>query len=484
MEASRAIMFRNLMQTMLKNIRDWIDKMITPNNVKKALQIDVALSSAMVTALETWAKMYTNESDWLDDYVKSLNLAASISNEIAGNVTLEMKVDISGSERATYLAKQFEQVMASMQTVMEYGLAKGGLIFKPYVKGTELAVDYVQADQFYPISFDNNGNMTGCVFNDQRKIGEWFYTRLEYHNLVGKVYTVRNAAFRSRLKDDLGNEVALASVPDWADIEPEATIQPIDRPLFGYYKVPLANNVDTTSPLGVSCYSRAVDTIEQADKLYSDFIWEYYTARRAIDIDELAFDRDSNGKPVLPDKRLYRTYKNGDELDKTSLFREWSPSIREQNYINGLEALYKVIEYQVGVAEGSLPRPVVLKYATATEIKLTKSRFYKTITNNQKALKTALEALIYAMDVWATLENLTAKGSYQTLYTFDDSIVADHDTQFTQDSMSLAQKTMSRVEFRMRTYGETEEIARQKIAEIDQDSANRLDLFGLQQPGA
>jgi len=473
-------MLTNFLQTTLKKIRDWIDKMITPNNVKRALNIDVALSTPMVDALTKWAAMYTNQADWLTDYIKSLNLPASIAGEIAGNVTVEMKVDISGSLRADWLAEQFSPVLDKMQTNVEYGLAKGGLVFKPYVKDNDIVVDYVQADQFYPVNFDGNGNMTSCVFNDTRAIGGWYYTRLEYHSLVGNIYIVRNAAFKSSTKDELGKEVPLIEVDDWADLEPEAIISPVDKPLFGYFRVPLANNIDPTSPLGVSCYARAVDLIKQADTQWSDLLWEFESGRRALDVDELAFDRDSASKPILPDKRLYRTYKNGDALDKTSLFKEWSPEFREASIKSGLNEILKRIEFNCRLAYGTLSDPQAIE-KTATEIKNSKQRSYLTITNTQKALRTALDGLLYAMDVWATIANLAPKGSYQALYTFDDSIVADHDTQFTQDMMSVGQKTMGRVEFRMRTYGETEAIAKAKIAEIDADSQNRMDLFGLPQ---
>ena len=39
--------------------------MIGTSNVKQALNVDVALSPEMVTALQTWAAMYVNQSPWL-----------------------------------------------------------------------------------------------------------------------------------------------------------------------------------------------------------------------------------------------------------------------------------------------------------------------------------------------------------------------------------------------------------------------------------
>jgi len=470
-------MLRNFFQNTLTKIRDWIDKMLTVSDVKKALNIDVLLSEPMTTALDKWTRIYTNNADWLSDYVKSLNLGATIAGEIAGNTTVEMDVEITGSPRADWLAEQFAPVLARMQSNVEYGLAKGGIVFKPYIKGGRIAVDYVQADQFYPISFDANGNMTACVFQDVLKIGNHWYTRLEYHNLTGTLYTVRNAAFRGETRDTLGMEVPLASVEEWRDLLPEATITAVKRPLFGYFRVPLANNIDPTSPLGVSCYARAVDLIKQADTQWSDLLWEFESGRRALYVDELAFDRDTDGKPILPNKRLYRTIKATGAMEKETFYEEWSPNLREANMISGLDTILKRIELTCGLAFGTLVTDPGRVEMTATEIKSSRQRTYLTITNTQKALQSALDGLLYAMDVWTTLEKLAPVGAYQATYSFDDSIVADHDTQFQQDSMSLSQKTMSRVEFRIRNYGETEEIAKQKIAEIDAENQSNMELF-------
>ena len=61
----------------------------------------------------------------------------------------------------------------------------------------------------------------------------------------------------------LGKEVPLSAVPEWANLEEAVTILHVKKPLFAYFKIPNANNVDDSSPLGVSVYSRAVDDIKK-----------------------------------------------------------------------------------------------------------------------------------------------------------------------------------------------------------------------------
>lgn len=467
---------------MFKKIIQWIqerlNKMISTSTVKQALKIDLALSQPMAIALQKWSAMYINQAEWLNESVKSLNLPAAIAAEISRAVTIEMQVSVTGSARADWLQLQLKNVVDNIRTYTEYGAAKGGLMIKPYINGANISVDFVQADQFYPVAFDTSGKMTACVFSDQKTIGQYFYTRLEFHTLANAGYRITNAAFRSTTKEMLGNQIELSMVDAWADLEPEAMILNVDRPLFAYFKMPTANNIDPTSPLGVSIYARAVELIEQADRQWSSLMWEFESGERAVYADTTAYGKDSNNKPVLPrgNKRLYRALDSVANIGANGkLFEEWSPEFRDASIKNGLDSILKKIEFNCGLAYGTLSDPEAVAL-TATEIKTSKQRTYATITDTQKSLEDALEGLIYAMDVWATLGNLAPQGKYSVVYEFDDSIVADHDTQFAQDTQAVGLGTMSKVEWRMRNYGEDEPTARKMIDMIALER-QPMDLF-------
>lgn len=465
-----------MLNRLLQWLREVWQKMIGTSSIKRALNVDLEISSPMVNALDLWSKIYINQASWLSDYVKSLNLGASIAGEIARSITIEMEMEVRGSARATFLMQQMEMVLPQLRKVVEYGNAKGGVIFKPYVKGDGIAVDYVQADQFYPVSFDANGSIISCVFSDQRRIGDTYYTRLEYHDFTDAGYFVKNVAFRSSTKDTLGNEIPLANVDAWAELAPEATITGVDAPLFAYYRYPLANNIDPTSPLGVSCYARAVDLIEQADWLWSDFLWEFESGKRALYVDELAFDRGDDDKPKLPDKRLIRTLKGAGQIGKDAeFFKEWTPTLREANLLNGLNAILKRIEFVCGLAYGTLSDPEEID-RTATEILSSKQRSAATVVDGQKALQTALDQLLYAMNVWADIENLASRGGYEAIYEFDDSLVTDSQQQFSHDQTVVGMKAMPKVEFLVRNYGLSEEKAREWIAQAQAEQPE-IDLF-------
>lgn len=485
-------MLSRFFQNTLMKIREWIDRMINTNDIKRALRIDeTAFSDVMATALDTWSKMYVNDADWLTSDlfkpVKSLQLPATIASELARLITLEMQVNISGGVRAEFMTQTIAPILKEIKQILEQGGAKGGVIFKPYPIGREMAIDIVYADMFYPIRFNSSRKLISCVFRETIKRGIYYYTRLEYHEM-GKFQDtsgnpvdgcrITNSAFRSSSELDLGQQIPLIQVPEWAGFSESGILRGAKQLPIGYYRPPIANNIDPSSPLGVSCYSRAVDLIRQADELWSQLIWEFKSGDRAIYVDETAFRKDaSTGLPILPNNRLYRTLQSTGTIgENKKLFDEWSPEFRDSAYRSGLNDIFKRIEFNVGLAYGTLSDPAVVE-KTATEIVNAKQRSASTVVDNQKALQDALDDLFYGISIWIDAAKLGYGGTYTVAYNFDDSIITDKQAQFTQDSLSIGQKTMGRVEFRMRNYGEDEATAKAKIAEIDADSANRVDMF-------
>lgn len=469
---------------MFRNILNWIretwNKMFTSNNIKSATGNDVLISQPMAGALTLWTSMYQNQPPWLNKDVRAIGLPASISGEIARMATIEMSVVVSGSPRADFLNIQMERIVSKLRQYIEFGNAKGGLVFKPYVINGMIGVDCVQADMFYPVSFQSNGNMTAVVFADVRKQGTYYYTRLESHSLVNNVCTIRNIAYKSTTENTLGNPCSLLEVADWAGLQPEAIITGITAPLYGYYRYPSANNIDTTSPLGVSCYSRAqdanggVELIKQADEIYSSLVWEFESGKRALYVDELAFEQGTDNKPKLPDRRLYRTLKMSGQIGKSDdMFKEWSPAFREASIKSGLDAVLKKIEFACGLAYGVISDPQAIAL-TATEIKSSQQRTYATVTDVQKSIEEALEQLLYAMDVYTTLYSLAPRGTYTATYEFDDSVITDKGAQFIEDGVMVDKGAMSLTEYRMRTYGEDEATAKEKIKMARTERADRV----------
>lgn len=433
-------------------------------------QIDVCLTSQMANQIELWTRMYENRSPWVNNRdVLSANLAPAIASELARLVTLEMKSKISGVTAAEYLNEQYKRkVLKDLRRYVEYGCAKGGLILKPYMTSQGIEVQYVQADCFFPLSFDSSGRITQCVFTEQFRKGQKIYTRLEVHTLSGDRIRITNRAFIATNDYSLGSEVAVNSIDRWSELVPELLLEGADRLLFGYFKVPLANADDSDSPLGVSVYSRAVDLIREADRRYSNICWEYEGTQLAVHIamSMLKHNPDTN-KDEYPGgkERLYRVVEyNTGAVDKPFI-DTFSPEIRDTALFNGLNNQLKLIEFNCCLAYGTLSDPQNID-KTATEIKTSKQRSYTMVSDTQMSLQDALEDLVYAMDFWAVLYGLVPAGDdYEVSFDWDDSVIVDAEEERQQDRNDVAMGVMRLEEYRAKWYGETLEEADKNLPE-------------------
>lgn len=433
-------------------------------------QVDVCLTSQMANAIELWSRMYENRSPWVNDKdVFSANLAPAIASELARLVTLEMKSEITGGAAAAYLNEAYKKkVLKDLRRYVEYGCAKGGLILKPYVTRQGLEVQYVQADSFFPLSFDSSGRITQCVFTEQFRKGQKIYTRLEVHSLQGGRIKITNRAFVATNDYSLGSEVTVNSIDRWSELVPELVLDGADRLLFGYFRVPLANASDSDSPLGVSVYSRAVDLIREADRRYSNICWEYEGTQLAIHIavSLLKYNKDQD-KFEYPggQERLYRNVEYNTGAADKPLIDTFSPPIRDTALFNGFNNQLKLVEFNCCLAYGTLSDPQSVD-KTATEIKTSRQRSYVMVTDTQMALQSALEDLVYAMNFWAVLYGLVPAGNdYEVSFDWDDSIVVDAEIERREDRNDVAMGVMRLEEYRAKWYGETEEEAAKNLPE-------------------
>lgn len=419
--------------------------------IKNVTGRTAAVSDEMSEAINLWLDAYSSGA--------RLGLPSAVAGEMARLITLEMKSEITGSSRADFINQKYSEVIENIRTPVEYGCAGGGLVFKPYVSQGALCVDYIKADSFYPLEFDNAGRITAAAFAERIVKGERIFTRIEQHTLSGGNYTITNKAYVSFNKGHIGAPTALGDVDKWANLAETLTISNVQRPLFGYFKPAAANTVDPSSPLGVSVYANAAELIGDAEKQFERLLWEFESGERAMVANAMAFKLDKDGKPQLPNKRLYRTL----DVDDVDFFKEWSPQLREENLIRGLDSIFRRIEFNCGLAYGTLS-DVQNSDKTAEEIKASKQRSYATVSDNQKSLKNALSDLVYAMDVWTTLYNLAPFGEYNVSFEFDDSIIADRKAEFAEKQALVSLGIMQPWEFRMWYFGEDEETAKESIS--------------------
>lgn len=552
--------------TITTKIKGIINKMIGRQNIEEVLRVKPTISSEMIDAIELWTAMYEGRAPWLKkatpedkSVVKSLGLPQLIASEKARTALIEFESEITApikevkpitpnymaennlgtdgkpepqvathvvvedvpkgpTDRADFLNTEYTKLKDALRVQIEYGIAKGGLVIKPYPVKHEIPVkyndtniaqdeatkpatktnwefefDYIQANEFYPLAFDASGKMTEAAFIQRKYDKNMVYSRLEYHKLEDNVVTVINKAFETStgglIKEEaLGKEIPLATVPEWAMLSPETQIAGVNRLLFAYFKMPEANTIDTHSPLGVSGFDKVKGLIAEADRQYSRLLWEFEGGELAIDIDRDALrwmadpNNPDSGHSVMSQlqDRLYRKVDLGEE----NTYQVFSPALRDQSLINGLNCILMRIEDVSGLSRGTLS-DVISEAKTATELKMLKVRSYETNAHIQKAIEKALKDVIYVMNVYCDLYNITRDGEYEVSFEWDDSILSDSDTELTKRIILIQNGLASKLETRMWYFGETERQAKEALMRVQQENLesvqqniNEMEMLG------
>lgn len=550
----------SIWNTFISKLREMIG-MVSSRDIEKELNVTYAISPQMENAIHLWADMYKDEAPWLHEpdkvnpvRIASMGLATMIASEKARLALLEFESEVStpteevevpnpdypgekkyatdtegqkfpvpaieppktkteerpvgDTQRAEYLERQYAKLRRQLRKQIEYGIAKGGLVIKPYIvknalpdennnsysvksdikPTTEIDFEFVQADAFYPLSFTPAGKITEAAFVQTKQEKAVTYHRLEYHKWEDNVVTVINKAFKSTSTSgelslsNLGKEIPLTEVAEWKDFQPVTIIKDVTKPMFAYFKMPEANIVDTKSPLGVSGFARAVKLIKDADYIYSTLLWEYEGGALAIDIDRdaLKFDDevdDGHSRLGVLQERLYRRIDLGSASDT---YQPFAPSLRDSNYINGLNTVLMRIEDTCGISRGTLSDAADVA-RTATELKILKQRSYQTNSDIQKAIEEALRDVIYIMNVYADLYNITPKGDYDISFEWDDSIMVDADEELEKRILLMQNGLASKVENRMWYFGETERQAIEALQKIDEEQQQNQQMAIMNQ---
>lgn len=492
-----------ILSTIYTRIREAIGRMIPYKSIEQAERIDTPLTTEMVNAVEKWYAMYLDQPPWVDrDSTQSMNLPAFISGEIARHIVLEMKWSITGkgkgedgeevmNPRAEFLAREFSKLAdgITLRTKLEQGCAAGGMVIKPYpdVEKKTIGFDWAMDWGFYPIAFDDDGNLTDFIIPDVFREGKTIYTRLERHRVLRggeegigeeagkKGILITQRAFKSTMEESLGREISLQDVPRWEGLQERALITETETPLIGWYKVASANTIDVDSPLGASVYAKAADVIKQADLQYSRILWEYEASEMAIDVDPTALrpKKTESGTMEMPklNKRLFRAV----DIDKgdRDLYEVFAPQIRDSSLFHGLNQLLMRVEYLCGLSFGTISEANTVA-RTATELKIVRTRSFTTISDNQKALEKCLRDVIAAMDRYATIYKMAPEGEYDVSFEWDDSIMTDTEQQTQERLMLLNAGLMSKAEFREWYFGETKAQAEAAITAITQEKTEEM----------
>lgn len=398
-----------------------------------------------------------------------------------------------------------------MQELIEQAAALGGAAVKEYIKvkhddegkpveGTErIMIDYCMADQFVPTAWDN-AQVSEAVFVSRKAKDGMYWTRLEWHSWNGDTYVIKNDMYGTKQarqngqdQDILGYWYPLSACEQF--LEPVTEINGLSKSLFAYFRTPFANNIDDNSPLGISVYGNAFDTLHALDICYDSFVREFRLGKKRIIVPAAAVRT-----VVDPETGEMRRYFDAndeafealatDDPDKLKV-QDNSAELRVEEHIAAINALLSVLCLQVGFSAATFSFDMQNGLKTATEVISENSKTYKTIGTFQTQIKAAIEKMVINIIELGVLYDMEFEGrkiadlakGYEVSVMMEDAVLEDSSTRINRAITLISNGLLSKKSAMTDPkygIGMTEDEADaelQRIADEGQISATAFDMF-------
>ena len=467
--------------------------MIFKKQAEEDFNIQAAEFPEMESLINRCANIYRGAPEWLDDEdnIKTINFAKTVCSETARLTTLAIGIQIGGSARATWLQKQINKVYFQIRHWVEYGCAYGTVFIKP--NGESLDV-FTPADVMI-VDYDNQ-EIKGIIFKDSYTVGRKYYTRLEYHRFVETTvdgvttypYYVSNRAYVSKSPQSIGNKIDLKQTK-WADLMADtppilkANGEKLDGPLFGVLRTPQANNVDISTPLGLPVFAEGIEELGDIDVAYSRNAVEIKDSQKIALLDDRLLM--PSGTPVSAmsprgmenrrnEMKLPHYVKNVFGRDEKEFYQEINPQLNTDARLAGINALLSQLSYKCGFSSGYFVFNEKTGMVTATQVEADDRRTIQFIKDVRDKLEDCLNGVIYALNVFADLYDLTPVGVYETTYDFGD-ITYNREEDRARWWQYVVQGKVPAWLFFVKFEGMTEEDAKAMVKEAQPDEPT---LFG------
>lgn len=429
-------------------------------------------------------------------YEKKTMSMAKKSAEDMMKLNWSNKCDIRlGSDEKT---KQLWNILDSKQNnftimfpqMLEIAFALGTTVMTEYKDELgRTRIEYINdPSKVIPYAYDNF-NITGFVTLDQwqeieskKKV---YYTHITYHEFKAEkndndemiqIYRKYNELYKSKDSSQLGKEVNFEE--KFPNVEQLVEYE-TDTPHFQIIKPPIVNNVDISTPMGISIFANSIDKLKAIDNKYDAFDQEFIDGRRRILVDKTAL----KGTPQVNDDGSISQQLFFDRNDRTYVamngmkdqpIKDISFDYRYEECIGSINAELNWYASALGFGEEFYKFDGNGK-ATATEIISQNDDAFRTKQVFETVIKDVIIDLVKAV---CYLEGIELSEN-EIEITMDYSRFENQTATQQRLEREVNAGLTGKVEYRMKVYGETEEIARQKIAEIKEDNPNVKDLLGI-----
>lgn len=412
--------------------------------------------------IQVWNDIYAGRPEWQKYTTRGiggkrtewrylLNAGKIVCSELSGLVFAEKPI-VTASDDVLKILED-NRFADNARGWLETALALGTGALKWVQKDGKLIIDWVKACDFVPVSYDARGiteaDFVSSVVHENKE-----YKIVERHRKEGEGYRITLAAYEN-VGFDLYREVpaerAGFAVTEWT----------VPRKIFEAFTNPETNNLDLYSPLGISIFANAVDTIQQLDRTFDYLAEELETSRRKIILPasmiSTYFDQTGKTTDLYYDKneRVYVAF-NADEVkDMTPIAIDFD--LRIEKITATLNALLSVLSRQCGLSDSFLSFDGV-STKTATEVISENSKTFRTKKNLENALGYTLVSFLESLDAFGISSDVSIA--------WDDSVIEDRNSRAEYWNARVAQGTALLEDALVAMDGLTEDEAKEKAAAI------------------
>lgn len=416
----------------------------------------------------------------------TLNMAKEISEDWA-DILWSEKCKISLKDENTQ--KQFDELADSLDlyTLITQLIEKSGAL------GTEMAVvsaydikknedgmtldvsnaktrvNIVDIDWIFPLSWDNTG-ITECAFGSVKYINGQKYIVLSVHRLNDKGnYVIYNHLFsdtNGNLTEVLGQEGTENEFDTRSNIKWFATFKPL-----------LTNNLFENNPFGIPHYANAIDVMKTVDIDFDAFKNEVKDGRRRIFARAEMFNYDNGEQKLTFDPNDTDIYMLPKGANKDDLIQSDTDNLRVADQINAINTSLNILGNKVGFGENHYHFDGT-NLSTATAVISSNSKMARRMKKLQIGYESAIYDLVKAICYVSTVFGKYNLNTDDMVIQFDDSVIEDKNAESDRALRELSAGVLSKVEYRTKIYGESPEIAKKAIAEIQAEEPTVEDLIG------
>lgn len=391
---------------------------------------------------------------------KSMGMAKAVSEDWA-NLLLNEKVTINIS--AEKAQKTINNVLlnnrfwSSGNQLIEKAFALGTGAFVEFLSGQDVFIDYISADMIYPLAWEN-GEITECAFASQQRKGEKIRTYLNIHKLDSNgLYVIYNRMFEGLAKANGATQMVEISLPEGMEEEWHSGSV---MPLFQIIRPNVVNNIQMSSPKGISIFANAIDQMEGIDLVYDSYCNEFRLGKKRIVIPlsfaQVQMEKDGTVQPLFDsnDTEFYAAQLDGEGANK---LQEINMELRSAAHEEALKTALNAFSMKCGMGSNRY-RFENDTMKTATEVISAKSVLFQNIKKHEILLREVIEKLVSAI---AFLSGI--KEEFEIEINFDDSIIEDTAAERMRDMQEVREGLMQKWEYRAKWYGEDEDTAKSMV---------------------